>query len=57
MEVLRYLVKYQADLEDALKIEIEPNEVNDTKEGKQLFLWLKKRHKAVTKLIKMLGSY
>lgn len=53
MEVLRHLVKYQKDLEDALKIEIEPNEVNDTKEGKQLFLWLKKRHKAVAKLVKM----
>lgn len=55
MEVLRHLVKYQEDLEDALRMEIEHNEVNDTKEGKQLFRWLKKRHKAVEKFVKMFG--
>lgn len=53
MEALIYLVKYQKDLEDALKIEIDPNEVNNTKEGKQLFRWLKKRHNAVAKLVQM----
>ena len=57
MEVLRHLVKYQKELEEALQIEIEPNEVNDTKEGKQLFRWLKKRHKAVVKLVKMFSEY
>ena len=55
MEVLRHLVKYQEDLEDALGREMEHKEVNDTKEGKQLFRWLKKRHKAVEKFVKMFG--
>ena len=49
------LVKFQEDLEDALKMEIEPDEINYTKEGKQLFWWLKKRHKAVEKFVKMFG--
>ena len=53
MEVLRRLEHTQDDLEDALRMEIEYKEVKkDTKEGKRLLKWLRRRRRAVEKLIK-----
>jgi hypothetical protein len=43
----------QDDYEDALRIEVEYNEVCNTKEGKQLLRWLRRRRKAVEKFGRM----
>lgn len=52
MEVLTRILYEQDDYEDALRIEVEYNEVCNTKEGKQLLRWLRRRRKAVEKFIK-----
>jgi hypothetical protein len=37
MEILKKLLEQQDSLEDALRLEITPDEVRETKEGKKLF--------------------
>ena len=56
MEVLRRLAQTQDELEDALMVETEYNEVCSTKEGKRLLRWLRRRRKAVEKFIKVFGE-
>lgn len=55
MEVLRRMIEEQSDFEDALRVEIEHNEVCSTKEGKQLLKWIRRRRKAVDKFVKAFG--
>ena len=52
MEVLKRLVQSQENFEDALRLEIDYNEVNNTKEGKQLLKWIRARRRAIDKFIK-----
>ena len=54
MEVLKKLQEEQNDLEDALRMEIAYEEVNETKEGKKLLKYLRKRHRIVNYLIRVL---
>lgn len=57
MEVLKHkLMKSQADLEDALRMEIEYDEVRGDKEGKQLLKWLRRRRKLVESFYKCIGE-
>lgn len=50
------LMYSQENLEDALRMEIDYEDVNDTKEGKQLLHWLRKRRRVMEKFIKMYGG-
>ena len=52
MEVLTRMLYEQDDYENALRIEVEYNEVCNTKEGKQLLRWLRRRRREVEKFIK-----
>ena len=54
MEILKQLWASQDALEDALKMEITPEEVEDTKEGKKLFKWLRWRRRVVNHIVKIL---
>lgn len=54
MEVLKKLQEEQNDLEDAFRMEITYEEVNETKEGKRLLKYLRKRHRIVNYLIRVL---
>jgi Mn-dependent DtxR family transcriptional regulator len=57
MEVLKHkLMNSQAELEDALRMEIEYDEVRGTKEGKQLLKWLRRRRKMVEAFYKRIGE-
>ena len=56
MEVLTRMLYEQDDYEDALRVEVEYNEVCNTKEGKQLLRWLRRRRRAVEKFIKAFGG-
>lgn len=57
MEVLKHkLMNSQADLEDALRMEIEYDEVRGTKEAKQLLKWLRRRRKLVESFYKCIGE-
>lgn len=53
MEVLRRIQDIQNELEDALRLEIEYAEVQETKEGKKLLRYLRKRRRAVNGTVKM----
>ena len=52
MEVLKQLVQSQEEYEDALRIEIDYENVRETKEGKQLLKWIRARRRVVEKLIR-----
>jgi hypothetical protein len=54
MEVLSRLWASQDALEDALRLESTPEEVNDTKEGKKLIRWLRWRRRVTNRLAKIL---
>ena len=55
MEVLKYkLWQIQQELEDAFKLEIDYEEVKETKDGKRLLNFLRKRRRAVSGVIKVL---
>lgn len=57
MEVLKYkLMSSQADLEDALRMEIEYDEVRGDKDAKQLLKWLRRRRKMVEAFYKCIGE-
>lgn len=53
MEVLRRIQDIQNELEDALRLEIEYAEVQETKDGKKLLRYLRKRRRVVNSTIKM----
>lgn len=57
MEVLKHkIMDSQADLEDALRMEINYEDVRGTKEGKQLLKWLRRRRKLVELFYKRVGK-
>ena len=52
MEVLKQLIQSQEEYEDALRIEIDYENVRETKEGKRLLKWIRARRRFVSKMIK-----
>ena len=56
MEVLRKLLAYQDDLEDALRLESTPEEVNQTKYGKKLLKWIRRRRRVTDRFVKILSK-
>ena len=57
MEVLKKLLEYQDSLEDALRLESIPEEVNETKDGKRLLKWLRRRRRTTNRLVKALSKF
>lgn len=57
MEVLKKLLEYQNSLEDALRLESIPEEINETKEGKKLLKWLRRRRKVTDRIVKILSRF
>ena len=56
MEILKMLWETQNSLEDALKLESTPEEVADTKEGKMLLKYLRRRHRKVKRVAKKFNN-
>lgn len=57
MEILKHkIMDSQADLEDALRMEINYEDVRGTKDGKQLLKWLRRRRKLVESFYKCIGK-
>lgn len=54
MEVLIELLRVQDALEDALRLESTPEEVKETKEGKDLLKYLRRRRSITNHLAKVL---
>lgn len=54
MEVLTRLWASQDALEDALRLESTPEEVKETKEGKKLLKWLRRRRRIMNRFDKVL---
>lgn len=57
MEVLKKLLECQNSLEDALRLESIPEEVNETKEGKKLLKWLRRRRRVTKRVVKVLSKF
>lgn len=57
MEILKYrLYRIQQELEDAIRMEINYDEVKETKYGKQLLKYIRKRHRITNLCIKILDK-
>ena len=54
MEVLRKLLEHQSELEDAIKLETTPEEIKETKFGKDLLKRVRRRGRLVRRCVKML---
>ena len=57
MEVLKKLLEYQDSLEDALRLESIPEEVKETKYGKKLLKWLRRRRRMTNRFVKTLSKF
>ena len=58
MEVLiRKLQAHQQSLEDALRVETTPEEIRETKYGRRLLKYVRRRHRAVNRVVKILGKF
>lgn len=58
MEVLiRKLQAHQQSLEDALRVETTPEEIRETKYGRRLLKYVQRRHRAVNRVVKILGKF
>ncbi len=57
MEILKEILEYQNSLEDALRLESTPDEVQETKDGKKLLKWLRHRRRMTNRFIKVLSKY
>lgn len=57
MEVLVKLQHEQRDFEDALKMEINYEDIKENKDGKKLYNYLKKRHRIVNVCGKILDKF
>ena len=57
MEVLSKLLEYQNSLEDALRLESTPDEVKETKDGKKLLKWLRRRRRVTSRIVKILNKF
>jgi hypothetical protein len=53
MEILKQLWTTQYDLEDVLRLESTPEDVKETKEGKRLLRWLRRRRRLI-KFVEMI---
>lgn len=57
MEVLiRNLQDNQQSLEDALRLETTPEEVEETDYGRKLLRYVKRRHRVIKQAVKILGK-
>jgi len=56
MEILKKLLEQQNSLEDALRLESIPEEVKETKEGKRLLSYLRRRRRRVNRIAKILNK-
>jgi hypothetical protein len=56
MEVLKRLRASQDALEDALRLESTPEEVKETKDGKKLLRWIKRRRRVTDRIAKVLNK-
>ena len=54
MEVLNRLWAYQDALEDALRLESTPEEVKETKDGKKLMKYLRRRRRIMSRFTRIL---
>lgn len=57
MEVLARLQHEQRDFEDAFKMEIDYEDIKENKDGKKLYNYLKKRHRVVNAVVKILDKF
>ena len=57
MEVLKEILEYRNSLEDALRLESTPDEVKETKDGKKLLKWLRRRRRVTNRLVKVLSKF
>jgi hypothetical protein len=57
MEILKRLLECQNSLEDALRLESIPEEVNETKYGKKLLKWLRRRRRVTKRVVKVLSKF
>lgn len=57
MEVLSKLLEYQNSLEDALRLESTPEEVKETKYGKKLLKWLRRRRRVTNHFVKVMNKF
>jgi hypothetical protein len=57
MDVLKKLLECQNSLEDALRLESIPEEVNETKDGKKLLKWLRRRRRVTKRAVKVLSKF
>ena len=56
MEVLNQLWATQEALEDARRLESTPEEVKESKEGKQLLRYLRHRRRVISRIAKVLNK-
>lgn len=56
MEVLNKIQAIQYELEDALRMEIDYEDVKATKDGKRLFKYLRRRRRIIGRFLKILGG-
>ena len=58
MEVLiRRLQDYQETLEDMLRLETTPEEIKETKYGRRLLRYVRRRHRVVNRVVKILSKF
>ena len=57
MEILKKLLEQQNSLEDALRLESIPKEINETKEGKKLLKWLRQRRRVTNHVVRVLSRF
>ncbi len=57
MEILRRLQASQNAFEDTLRLEINYEEIKDTKEGKRILSWVRRRRKIVDRVCKVLKRF
>lgn len=57
MEILSKLLDNQDSLEDALRLESTPEEVKETKYGRKLFRWIRRRRRVTNRVVKVLSKF
>lgn len=57
MEILIKLLDNQDSLEDALRLESTPEEVKETKYGRKLLRWVKRRRRVTNRVVKALSKF
>lgn len=57
MEILKKILEQQNSLEDALRMESTPEEVKETKDGKKLLRWIRRRRRVTNRLVRVLSKF